>query len=459
MPSNDRDRPDATVMRNRVALSRRTVLAGAAASAGAALVRPLPSLAALAAQSVPIMAYGASGPTIEDAFRIRAPESYGHGVLDDTVSRTHFSRLGAIIATMGDLDPAHRWRWTPTDLVTDEALRMAVRGAFERDAELMEWCRLERASTRIGDLVAWGGLQREYDALPRPPLNRSRFQPCESHDPLGKANVVAAAVCRKRWRQLLERPVRSGRALATLLIALDLPVPGDLRDALLPDLAREIAATVRGEEDSGYGAWTVRTGCLRAFGALIDRDARHPLAHHFAHPAPPGPIDASGKALWAHGDDRDLDGFLLTPIGRLGDASADAPLPPMSARCALYGKTRPSEPLPRATLVVHHRGVPHPCELFDDRAQMIGLLDAEAAPPDTDPPGHTLIAIEGGPTRVWGPPLDATTDARVAAFVESHRAALMDHWYGRTDSLEMLEAVKAAEAVRLVQQPTEQPLP
>ena len=186
----------------------------------------------------------------------------------------------------------------------------------------------------------------------------------------------------------------------------------------------------------------MRTGCLRALGALIDRGGRHPLSPHFAHPTPLGPVDASGEALWAHGDDRDLDGFLLTPIGRLDARNADAPLPPMSARCALYGETRPHEPLPRATLVVHHRGVLHPCELFDDRAQMIGLLNAEATLPEPDRPGHTLIAIEGAPTRVWGPPLDPVTMAGVAAFVRRHRAALLEHWHGRTDSVDMLEAMK-----------------
>ena len=122
----------------------------------------------------------------------------------------------------------------------------------------------------------------------------------------------------------------------------------------------------------------------------------------------------------------------------MGGGGDDPPLPPMSARCALYGETRPGEPLPRATLVVHHRDLTRSRGTFDECAE---------TPRRQTPPRHTLIAIEGEPSRVWGRPLDPETEASVGAFVERHRAALLDHWHGQTDSLEMLDAMKAGEQV------------
>ena len=412
------------------ALTRRSVIAGMGSALGAsatATLLPQRALALMPARAAPEppVPSAAPGVTIEDAFRLRLPESYGEGVLEDRVARAHWTRLRRILTP--HLPPEHAARrWTPGDLVADTTLREAVRGAYA-------WA--ERECHRVVTAYAPDEHERQltYIARPWPRVPYSQHEATPHFDPLNEDYVASAYRCHRCWGRLLHPVERPMRALATLLIALDLPVPDDLADELLQSLAEEIACTLAADDYSAWNAWTVRAGCLRVFGALIDRDARHPLAHAFAHPAPTGPVDASGAALWAMGDDRDLDGFMLTPLGPLDPSrrlKTDLAAPSLSARTCLG-----PEPRPRPTLVVHRRDLRH------------ASYNDPTGPDIYWPLGmpHTLIALDGPSERVghrtWGPPLTPDDAARAAAFVARNRDALIDHWDWRTDSLGVCEAI------------------
>ena len=80
----------------------------------------------------------ADPPTIEDAFLVRTPESYGLGIMDDRVTRSHWRRLRSIIELELPNDLPRELlsaiRYIPGLLVgpQNDSLRRAVREAHAR---------------------------------------------------------------------------------------------------------------------------------------------------------------------------------------------------------------------------------------------------------------------------------------------------------------------------------------
>ena len=428
--------------------TRRAVLAGAGAAATSALVPSTPLLAAppahvgSAASTEPS---GVGGAGVEDAFRIRLPESDGPGVMDDAVVREHFARLRRMIVPT--LPHPHAWRWSPADLVADEGLRSAVRRALTRSGagreRLADALEATIVSPGAEAARAEDARQLRYLARPWPRVMQARAR---GHM-VGWHDQRAATRCHQCWGRLVQPVTRRARAHAVLLIALDLPVPEQLADELLLSLAEEIACTARAGHLAGYERWTVRTGCLRAFGALIDRHGQHRLVHLFAHPAPDGPVDAGGVGLWALGDDRDLDGDLLADIG-YPCLQHGRPLPSLAARSATGGPLDADAPAPRPTLVLRPQRHVRERDLFHLGCDISRLPDPAARHVPHDGPTHALIALDGPPDLVRGTAPHPDVMARTVEFVEHHRSALLDHWRGRTDAAGLWDALHAREGAK-----------
>lgn len=356
----------------------------------------------------------ADPPTIEDAFLVRTPESYGLGIMDDRVVRAHWRRLRSILGPALPRDLSREtwedWR-RPIGLAVprNEPLRLALRDAHAR---LRATC--ER--TILEPLPDEEERQAAYLRRPWPRVRRSSSPAHERFDPLSEERVAAAFRCHKFWVRQLYPAKRAMRAYACFLLAIGEPVPSDLMREMNDDLAEEIACIILAEEYSGYGDWTIRTGALRVFGRYVDPNGRHPLAHEFGGAFPEGmfdhePVNVDTPHLWARGDGRDLDGFLLTPCGI---RRADGTLLRMSVRERSYfGPDAAGGPPP--TLVVRH-------------------ASATGAP-------YSLVSIERPGAIVWGGPLPPNLAREAKQFIERNRAALFEHWRGETSSVELLRAV------------------
>lgn len=427
------------------AATRRAFLAGAGAVATSALVPSMPLLAAppahvgSAAAPEPI---GTDGAGIGDAFQIRLPESDGPGVMDDAVVREHFARLRWMIVPA--LPCPYAWRWTPTDLVRDEGLRCAVRHALtlpgagrERLADA-----LEATIVSPGDEVvrAEDARQLRYLARPWPRVLQAQARGLM----VGWHDQRTATRCHQCWGRLVQPITRRARAYAVLLIALNLPAPERVADELILSLAEEIACTARADYLAGYERWTMRTGCLRAFGALIDRQGRHRLAHLFAHPAPNGPVDAANVGLWALGDDRDLDSDLLADIG-YPCLQYGRPLPSLAARSATGRPLDADAPAPRPTIVLRPEKHSRERDASLHGRTVTHIPDPAARHVPDDALTHALIALDGPPDLVWGTAPHPDVLARTVEFVEHHRAALLDYWRGRTDAAALRGALRASK--------------
>ena len=354
---------------------------------------------------------GAASPlavTIEDAFRLRTPEAYGYGIMDDRVIRLWWTQLRRRLAPALPRD-LRNVRYTTGDLACEENafLRDAVREAHARTAKGSLW----PVSLMLPDEEA---RQISYIRRPWPRVRVSIHPRTPDFDPLSDARFSDARRCHQCFGRKLHPVARGMIAYACLLIALGEPVPDDLADDLIWRIAEELACLPLAEEYSGYGNWTVRSDCLRVFGAHLDPGGRHPLAPEFDHPVMKGECHDMASLFLARSTfGRDLDGFLLTPLGTVGE-------PPVRVQArqvndGFVGRAYPS---------------------------LVAKLARDRMSPRASTLDHTPVSLFSPFRHLWGEQLPPTTAKDLTTFIAANQAILLAHWRGEADSVDLLGSLK-----------------